>query len=521
MASRSEGALPDGAAVSGTAGADGSMSVDVASDTSIPKLQAGATGLPGVLFLAITGSAPLAVVLFNYPVSIGYGEEKGSPAGFLYATVLYALFAVGYVAMARRLTATGGFYSFISHGLGRPLALAAGFAMMASYALFAAELLGGVAAFANAKLAQYGSHPAWIIPSLVGVVLISALAWFDVRLSIKVLGVALISEVVLITIFTLAVFAHGGNHGISLGPINPQNIFYGAAPGIGIFFALISWVGTETVVNYGEESRDPRRIVPRATMIAVVGVGALYTAACWALVSAYGTGNEAAQAIVTGKTTVFGHTQSVDLSNVVLIANTHFTTHFFTDLISYLIITSSLACAMALNNVCVRYFYALGREGVLPRALGRTHPRHKTPHVAVLLQAVTMAVILVLFWAYDVTPFQVYAWLGIPALSWLMGVQALCSVSTIVYFRRYYPGTNPLATIVAPALACVGLLFGLYLLYHNLEFVAGGKSRFVDSLPYVGVAVPLLGLAWAYYLRARKPDEYKLLGRMINTGDVI
>jgi amino acid transporter len=35
-------------------------------------------------------------------------------------------FPVGYVAMARKKTTAGGFYSYISHGLGREIGIGAG-----------------------------------------------------------------------------------------------------------------------------------------------------------------------------------------------------------------------------------------------------------------------------------------------------------------------------------------------------------------------------------------------------------
>ena len=53
---------------------------------------------------------------------------------------------------------------------------------------------------------------------------------------------------------------------------------------------------------------------------------------------------------------------------------------------SVFIITGAFACAAALNNAGLRYTYSLGREGLLPRVLGRTHPKHGTPHVAVFTQ---------------------------------------------------------------------------------------------------------------------------------------
>ena len=103
-------------------------SVDVAQRKDIHKLRPGAVGLVGVLFLTVTGSAPISAMLFNTPISVGFGNGIGTPAGFLVAAVVLTIFSVGYVAMARKVTTAGGFYSFISHGLNRELGMATGFA---------------------------------------------------------------------------------------------------------------------------------------------------------------------------------------------------------------------------------------------------------------------------------------------------------------------------------------------------------------------------------------------------------
>ena len=49
------------------------------------------------------------------------GQGVRAPAAFLFATIVLIAFSVGYVAMARKRTSAGGFYSYISHGLGREL----------------------------------------------------------------------------------------------------------------------------------------------------------------------------------------------------------------------------------------------------------------------------------------------------------------------------------------------------------------------------------------------------------------
>src|SRR3954463_2538606 len=111
-------------------------SVDVADRDDVHKLHAGAVGLGGVLFLTVTGAAPISAMLFNTPLSVGYGNGIGTPAGFAFATVILTIFSVGYVSMARKVTAAGGFYSFISHGLGRELGMASGLAMVVAYSVF-------------------------------------------------------------------------------------------------------------------------------------------------------------------------------------------------------------------------------------------------------------------------------------------------------------------------------------------------------------------------------------------------
>src|SRR5207248_8844561 len=124
----------------------------VAARKDVDKLHAKAVGLIGVLFLTVTGAAPISAMLFNVPIAIGYGNGVGAAASFLVATIVLTIFSVGFAAMARKVTAVGGFYSFISHGLGRELGMGMGFASVVAYSVFEASLCGGFAYFANLKI---------------------------------------------------------------------------------------------------------------------------------------------------------------------------------------------------------------------------------------------------------------------------------------------------------------------------------------------------------------------------------
>lgn len=254
--------VPPGA--EGRTGSDRASMYDVSQREDVHFLRKNAVGLGGVLFLTVTGSAPIAAMLFNTPISVGFGNGVGTPAGFLFATIVLAIFSVGYCTMAGKITAAGGFYSFISHGLGRELGLGAAFASVVAYSVFEASLCGGFAYFLNLKLAQHGVHVRWFWLALLMVGLIALLTYFDVRVSARILGVALIAEVLILIIFDGGIFFQGGHH-ISAAAINPINAFKGfpgggklaaGGAGVGIFFAFWSWVGFEMAPNYAEESED-------------------------------------------------------------------------------------------------------------------------------------------------------------------------------------------------------------------------------------------------------------------------
>src|SRR5438876_1892741 len=288
-------------------GADRASIYDVSVREDVHFLRKHAVGLMGVLFLTVTGSAPISAMLFNTPISVGFGNGIGTPAGFMFATVVLAIFSVGYCTMARKITATGGFYSFVSHGLGRELGMGFAFASVAAYSVFEASLAGGFAYFANLKFAQHGHQIRWFWFALAMVALIAILTYFDVRLSARLLGLALIGEVIILLIMDVGIFGQGG-HNVSAAAINPVEAFKGfpgggalagGAAGIGIFFAFWSWVGFELAPNYAEESKDPKRIVPLSMYISVVGLGIFYILTSWAPFAGYPNLNAAITAAQT------------------------------------------------------------------------------------------------------------------------------------------------------------------------------------------------------------------------------
>ena len=161
------------------------------------------------------------------------------------------------------------------------------------------------------------------------------------------------------------------------------------AAAVGIFMAFWSWVGFEMAPNYAEESRDAKRIVPQSLYISVIGLGVFYVIISWCAVSAYPTeGDMLAKA--------FADSGNFYLAPIELFVGT-----WAKELMAILILTSSLACGMAFHNTAARYMYSLGREGVIPAALGQTHPVYKSPHIASSVQSVLAAAWVILFAVFN------------------------------------------------------------------------------------------------------------------------
>jgi amino acid transporter len=476
-----------------------------------------------VLFLTLTGAAPMTAMLLNVPVAVGNGTGFGAPAGFLVATVVLLVFSVGYAAMARKVTAVGGFYAFISHGLGRQLGMAMGFASAVAYSVFEPAMAGGFAYFANAKiLALTGLNLPWPILAIGMVLIIGALTYFDVKLSTLILGAALVAEVVVMLAFDIGIFSKSAGTHVTLAALNPIAAFHGfpasgnlaaGAAGIGLFFALWSWIGFEMAPNYGEESHDPKRIVPLSLYISVTILGIFYTITTWASVSAYDS------------FTALVHRAQTDSLNFFMIPSTALVGNWVTVAMSYLILSSTFAGGMAFHNTAARYLYSLGREQVLPGTFGKTHEIYKSPYIASFVQCAAAVIVLALFAIFSGSKDpnaqaygQVYGLLSVLGTMLILTAQAIVSLAIVVYFwRQHRADFHWWTTFLAPSLAFIAQAAIIFLCISNIDVVGGGLF-IANLLAPISLAVIVLGLLGATWLKRQRPDRYDQVGRLIVEG---
>ncbi|MEA2230167.1 MAG: hypothetical protein QOF04_3797 [Solirubrobacteraceae bacterium] len=486
------------------------------------QLAQGALGLPGVLFCIVTGAAPIAAMMFNVPVAV-LGGGFAAPAAFLVATVVLTIFSVGYIEMSRRVTAAGGFYSFITHGFGPVMGMGTAALISLCYVFFSCAVIGVTAYFAATSIEDWTgvALPAWLIMAAI-IAITASLSWFHIELTSKILGVFLVTELIGLLVFGFAVLFQGGADGISLAPLNPLEIggntaavkaFGAAAAGVALFGAFWSWVGFEMAPNYAEESREPKKIAAYAMYTSVIGLGILYVFISWMFVSGWGEA-ASAQAVADqfeGK-----------YASAFYPLTDRFVGSGLTTMFEILIITGSFACQMAFYNTASRYLYAMGREGLIPDALGRTHPRHHSPYIASMVVTGIICVYILGFVIYDSSTegalLKLGTWSPLLGVLGILAIQALVSFAIIKFFlQQARDGFHWFKTLVAPVIGGVAQIVACYLLIKNRSLLSGaGDALFVKAIPWIVLLIFLGGIALALYYRAAQRERYDAIGRFVH-----
>ena len=456
-------------------------------------------GTGNIVFLVLAAAGPMAATVSFVPLSIGLGSGIGAPGAYLAAGIVLGLFAVGYVAMSRHVTNAGAFYAYATRGLGKPIGFATAMIALVAYNAVVVAVVGFFGAFAQGAAAELVDvNWSWQVWSVIGFATVAGLSFFEIQLSARLLGVALILEVLVLLVMDVAILLDRGASAFTLDSFSPGTVFAGAS-GISLMYAFASYIGFEATAIYGEEAREPRRTVPRATYLALAIIASFYALTSWALVAGFG-----ADGVVKAA--------AGDPAGFVFVANAQYVGGFTNDLMQILICTSMFAVLLAFHNASARYIFALSRDGLLPRPLARTHPRHGSPYLASAVQLTVTAIAVVACAVGGLDPLlgigAAFAGLGTLAIIVLQGI---ASFSVVGYFSRR-PDRHVVKTIVAPLLGGLGLAAAAIQVVHNYSSLTGVTSTVINHLWWVLPAVALLGFALAAYTRSARPGVYGRFG---------
>jgi amino acid transporter len=469
--------------------------VDATGERRFEHLREHSIGLPQVLFQSITHMAPGAAVAYSIYISVPFSQQA------LALSVLLALIACICAAtaigqLAKLFPSAGGMYTYAARSLG-PWA---GFFVAWLFILFeplVAPFLYLEFGWAMGEVfkSEVGWHYTgqWWIWAALMTVIVFLLTYRDIRLSTTagvILGAFEIAVFGALSIWML--LSNTGK--LNGGPFNPTHAA-GHWSGVfrGMVFAILAFIGFEAAAPLGEEAKRPRRTVPLAVVGSAIAIGLFYILCSYAWVFGAGFDNFVKQATGAdpwrnlGK--VFWGTGWI---------------------VVFLAICNSIAAnSNAAVNAATRVFYALARNGLAPRPLGHTHPRFKTPHVAIIWMSVFAFVLsLLLGWKWGpLIGFALIATLAVIVV--VIVYMLICAGSIWHYWIRRRTEFNPLLHLVLPVGGIVLFFFPLY--YQYYKFVPTYPIKYAN---WVALGWIALGVVLTVWLSMTRPDRLRDMERV-------
>lgn len=468
----------------------------------VHSLKKNSIGLSLLVFMVISAAAPLTGIAGAIPIAMLMGNGPGIPGTFVLMAAIMAIWAVGFVALARRVRNAGAFYAYSARALGGRAGGAVALIAVLAYNAMMFGLLGLLGGVASGVFAEFGLSLPWWGWSLIATALIGILGYKEAELSARVLMVLVALEVVIGLTVAFAIIAAGGAGDLSYNILDPGLIFAGGGTVAAILFTFGSFIGIEATAIYTEEVRDPDRTVPRATFLAIFLIGLFYTFTTWTMV--VGTGVDAVvptiAALPDPTLYLFGLAEQYAGGTVAMV-------------LGVLLVTSIFASAQAMHNFIARYFYVTGREGLLPGFMGVTHGSHQSPHVGSVVQTAMAVAVVAFFAAMGLDPvLNLFTWVAQVSVLGVLAMMTITSFAVLAFFRRH-PGEEPGWKVgLAPMVS--GLLMAAMAVYTLIGF--GASTGTVPPLSWLlpGL-VPLFGiLGWlnAGRLERADPGRFARLG---------
>ncbi|OXR40175.1 Putrescine importer PuuP [Nocardia cerradoensis] len=447
-----------------------------------------------VVVLVVAAAAPMAALIGTMPLALIRGNDIVLPAAYLLAGLGLLCFCAAYAAMTRRVSNDGAFYLLVARALGKPLGAAAGYVGTLGYAALAIGLPASFGYFTSLVLQSTGVNVPWWVCTAVAVAVVAVLGYRNVDLSARILAVLMVLEFAVLIVLDLLIAGDRGGAAFPLQAFAPHRVLSGSL-GVAAMFAFTSYVGFESAALYGEETKNPERSIPRAAFTAVGVITVFYIVTSLILIG--GAGGDAAPALAGSEVGDFVFTLAQQYGGTVLY-----------DATAVLLCTSLLASYLALHNAASRYVFALGRERFLPRALGRYHPRHLSPHAASIAVSASTVVVLAGLGAAGADPYLIIAaaLIGLGTLA-IVSVQAITALAALVFFRRR-SDRHWFSGVVAPVFGVLGLGTGVVLATANYSVLTGTTNLAVDLIPVLLIVAAGAGIAVAVRLRSTRPAVY-------------
>lgn len=459
----------------------------------VDRLKANVLQLRQVVFQNVANMAPTAAIAYDFPL-----QAAAIAAGAaLFLSNLFALAAVllissAIIQFARKLPSAGGFYTYVSRGLGKRAGALSGFVFFLYAGVLPAEVTLIWSGITQDLVARYlDVNISWIVWEALILAVVTYLAYSGVQRATRIGLVASSIEIVIFVVLAVALLLH------PVSPVGIQPVLPSSAPagwsgilGFGMVYGILNFVGFEAAAPLAEETRKPRRNTPLSFFLSALLLGSVYLLVSFAVVPGWGL----------GRFQEFAASPSP-----------------FTQLASrlwgpgwifiYLAMTnSSLACALASTNASSRVLYSMGRVSLLPSFFGHVHRTRRTPSYAILFQGaatLVLAIIAGLLWG----TLRGFAVLAVTLTIGAMIIYGLGNLALPIFYLKEHRSEFSVVRHALLPLAALPLLG--YVVYRTVW----PPPVYPFNVPaYVACAWIGLAALFVVYLSIRRPEALEKSG---------
>jgi amino acid transporter len=358
------------------------------------------------------------------------------------------LLGVCLAQLALHLPSAGGYYTYVSRSLNAKAGFLTGWMFLLYEPLTAAVNLAylGFLVQTTMRIEAHFTCP-WYVVYVVCALLITVLTYRGIEISAAFVLWLTILECGIILVLAVACLFHPGDGHIQLQDFVSVHDFKRKGFYLAIVFSIFTYTGFEAIAPLAEETRNPRRTMPRAILLSITLMGAFFVFSSLAVLTGWGSSH----------VETFAHSPE---NPVILLAKRLWGRAWILVLVA--VINSILGCSIAGTNAAVRVFYAMGRAGSLPASLARIHPRFRTPVNAIVLQTIITLTIGVAigFW---IGPDQEYYFFGVAMTLLLIFIYSAGNIGVFFLYRREHPAEfSPILHFLFPVLSTMSMVWVAY-----------------------------------------------------------
>jgi amino acid transporter len=310
-----------------------------------------------------------------------WNDAKGMvPLAYLVGLIGMFFTALSYAAMSRAFPLAGSVYTYVQRGLHEIAGFFSGWLILLDYILVP-SLLYLFSAVALRPI--FPAVPAWLW--LAGFISVNAVVnLLGIEFTARVNRYMLVMELATLALFVVlglaALYRGEGAGGLTLQPIYDPRVFSWSTVAGATSIAVLSFLGFDGISTLSEETRGNPNAVGRATVLALLLVGALFMLQTWVA-----TDLARGMRFTSAETAFYEVAQRAGGAWLRLVT------------ILAVVIASAIANAMAAQAAVSRILFAMARDGKLPAILAKVHPRFKTPYVSTLAVALVSLVVGLFF----------------------------------------------------------------------------------------------------------------------------